>query len=149
MQTQSKPTTLLLAIIALLLAANLIVNLPPQEATAQPSLRAVEFPHVIQFEPGQTEFARVYRLWSDDVIEEARFHGFANGDSDCLPDVTGSGWQVMPETVTLPPGVRITRIYARPHTSSPVTLLRLRSDGVVEQNRMGGDVWCGWLTPPE
>ena len=33
---QSKPTTLLLAIIAVLLAANLFVKLPPQEATAQP-----------------------------------------------------------------------------------------------------------------
>ena len=83
------------------------------------------------------------------VVEEARFDGFANGDTDCLPDVTGSGWQVIPETVSLPHNVRITRIYAGKHTSSPVILLRLRSDGVVEQNRVGGDVWCGWLTPSE
>ena len=44
------PTTVLLVVIAALLAANLIVNLPPQEARAQPHLRAA--PHVIQFEPG-------------------------------------------------------------------------------------------------
>ena len=141
------PTTVLLVVIAALLAANLLVNLPPQEARAQPHLRAA--PHVIQFEPGQSEFARSYRLWSDGVIEEARFEGF-NNDGDCLPDVTGSGWQLMPETVTLPPGVRITRIYTKSHFGNGGMLMRLRSDGVVEQNWRGsvGD-WCGWQTPPE
>ena len=89
MKIQSKPITVLLAVIAALLAANLFVNLPPQEAKAQPHLRAAAAPHVIQFEPGQTEFACVYRLWSDDVIEEARFDGFASGDSDCLPELLG------------------------------------------------------------
>ncbi len=38
---QSKPTTVLLAVIAALLAANLIVNLPPQEAKAQTHLAAI------------------------------------------------------------------------------------------------------------
>ena len=132
------PTTVLLAIIALLLAANLFVNLPPQVATAQPSLRAA--PHVIQFEPGpghhQGAAARVYRLWSDDVIEKARFEFFADpgSDPDCVPDSPGLAWQEIPESVALPPGVRITRIYARVQVGSGGTLMRLRSDGVVQRN---------------
>ncbi len=134
------PTTVLLAVIAALLAANLFVTLPPQEATAQPSLRAAAVPHVIQVEPAPS---RIYRLWSDGVIEEARFDSV---NAACVPESGGFGWQVIPESV---PPARITRIYAAQHTSSPITLLRLRSDGVVEQNRTGGEVWCGWRTPPE
>ncbi len=141
----------LLTIVAALLAANLIVNLPPQEATAQPHLTAAA-PHVIQFEPNQSEFARVYRLWSDGVIEEARFEGFSN-DGDCSPDSSGSGWQVMPETVPLPHGVRITRIYTKSHFGNGGILMRLRSDGVVERNWHSAapnpSDWCGWRTPPE
>ncbi len=142
------PTTVLLVVIAVLLAANLFVTLPPQVATAQPSLRVAEVPQVIQVEPGLIS-ASVYRLWSDGVIEEAVFESI----SSCLPDEppTGFAWQEIPEP---PLGVRITRIYAghpldEHNPSSPVTLLRLRSDGVVEQNRLGGTVWCGWVTPPE
>ncbi len=137
------PTTVLLAIIAALLAANLFVNLSPQVATAQPSLRAAAVPHVIQVEPGLIS-ASVYRLWSDGVIEEAVFESI----SSCLPDEppTGFAWQEIPELMP-PPGVRITRIYTR-HSGS--TLVRLRSDGVLEQNWRHGDLgWCGWRTPPE
>ncbi len=138
----------MLVVIAALLAANLFVNLPPQEAKAQPHLKA-EAPQVIQVVQGEGSNApRVYRLWSDGVIEEARFDCV---NWECEPVSPGFGWQVIPEP---PLGVRITRIYAghpldEHNPSSPVTLLRLRSDGVVEQNRLGGRVWCGWLTPPE
>jgi len=138
------PTTVLLVVIAALLAANLFVNLPPQKAVAQPSLRVAEVPHVIQVEPGLVN-ARVYRLWSDGVIEEAVFESI----SSCLPDEppTGFAWQEIPESMP-PPGVRITRIYTRGHSGR--TLLRLRSDGVVEQNYVSGSLgWCGWRTPPE
>ena len=138
------PTTVLLVVIAALLAANLIVNVPPQEATAQPHLKA-EVPHVIQVVQGPGFDQRIYRLWSDGVIEEAVFESI----SSCLPDEppTGFAWQEIPESVP-PPGVRITRIYTRGHSGS--TLLRLRSDGVVEQNYLSADPpWCGWRTPPE
>ena len=123
---KTKPTTVLLAIIAVLLAGNLIVNLP--EATAQTHLKA---PHVIQVEVGLSPVginARDYRLWSDGVIEEAVFDDL----NACVPvdPPTGFAWQEIPESVP-PPGVRITRIYTR-HSGS--TLLRLRSDGVLEQN---------------
>ena len=144
---QSRPTALLLAIIAALLAANLIVNLPSQEAKAQPTTHL----KVIQFEPGpghhQGDAARVYRLWSDGVIEWA---GWENVNSSCLP-ADGIAWQEIAETVPLPPGVRITRIYT--WRSHPNMLLRLRSDGIVErnfqQNSSDGFAWCGWRTPPE
>ncbi len=86
---QSKPTTVLLAVIAVLLAVNFVVNLPPQEATAQPSLRAAAVPHVIQVEPGLVN-ASVYRLWSDGVIEEAVFDG--HGDTSCVPTGTPGFW---------------------------------------------------------
>ncbi len=59
------PTTVLLVVIAALLAANLFGNLPPQEARAQPSLRVAEVPHVIQVEVGLSPAginARDYRL---------------------------------------------------------------------------------------
>ena len=138
------PTTVLLVVIAALLAANLFVNLPSQEATAQSSLRVAEVPHVIQVEAGGIN-ARVYRLWSDGVIEEAVFESI----SSCLPDEppTGFAWQEIPESMP-PHGVRITRIYTRGHSGT--TLLRLRSDGVVEQNYLSGTPdWCGWRTPPE
>ncbi len=58
------PTTVLLVVIAALLAANLFVNLPAQEAKAQSHLKA---PHVIQVEAG------------------------AAGDGTCPSDVTGDG----------------------------------------------------------
>ncbi len=141
---RSNPIPVLLAIVAVLLAANLIANVPPQEATAQTHLKA---PHVIQVEVGLSPAginARDYRLWSDGVIEEAVFDDL----NACVPvdPPTGFAWQEIPESVP-PPGVRITRIYTR-HSGS--TLLRLRSDGVLEQNWRHGDLgWCGWRTPPE
>ncbi len=138
---QSKPTTVLLAVIAVLLAVNFVVNLPPQEATAQPSLRAAAVPHVIQVEVGAIN-ASVYRLWSDGVIEETVFDG--HGDTSCVPTGTpGFGPQVIAETVP-PPPARITRIYGYSQH-----LLRLRSDGVVERNDWFNGSWCGWRTPPE
>ncbi len=130
----------LLTVIAVLLAANLIVNVPPQEATAQPHLRAA--PHVIQVEPGAGNNPRIYRLWSDGVIEEAVF-GYSN--PACVPDSPGFGWQEIPESVP-PPPARIVRLY--PELEAGI-FLRLRSDGVVERNDLVNGSWCGWRTPPE
>ena len=143
--TKQRTVTVLLAIFAALLAANLIVNLPPQEATAQSHLKTAAQthpagPHVIQVEPGQHGLTRVYRLWSDGVIEEAVFQGVGGV---CVTDQgpIGFGWQEIPETVPLPHVVNITRIYTQADTN---VLLRLRSDGVVEQNFLSGTLgWCG------
>ena len=149
MNTGQRTVATMLAVVALLLGLNLIVNLRPQEAAAQ-YLEAARArpPHVIQVETaglGQTN-SPVFRLWSDSVIEVAEFEYIGNV---CLPEFPGVAWQELAETVALPPGVRITRIYTWGH--HPDILLRLRSDGVVEQNyRAGGALgWCGWRTPPE
>ncbi len=132
----------LLTVVAVLLVIN-IVNVPGQQAVAQSHLKA---PHVIQVEPGAG--LRVYRLWSDGVIEEAMFEDVNfDANAGCVPGVPGMAWQVIPETVPLPHAVNITRIYTGPHFS--IRVLRLRSDGVVEQNDKFGSDWCGWRTLPE
>ncbi len=141
-------TTTLLVIIAALLAVDIALRVSPREAVAQDQFEfefeAARTPHVIQVETlGPGPDSRVFRLWSDGVIEDAVFDSIG---SDCLP-VGGFAWQEIAETVVLPPGVRITRIYTWGH--SPDILLRLRSDGVVEKNYRGALGWCGWRTPPE
>ncbi len=140
-------TITLFVIIAALLAVDIALRVSPREAVAQDQFEfefeAARSPHVIQV--GDASPSRVYRLWSDDVIEYADFE---NVNSSCLP-ADGIGWQEIAETVPLPPGVRITKIYTwRTH---PDILVRLRSDGVVEQNHRGEGAlgWCGWRTPPE
>ncbi len=74
---KSKPTTVLLAIIAALLAANLFVNLPPQEATAQ--AQPPPFPPPVDDSPRlvgisvlqlSSDAGHVLRLWSDGVVEQ-------------------------------------------------------------------------------
>ncbi len=146
MTNGQRTVTSLLAVVAVLLGINLIVNLPP-EAVAQDQFEfefeAARTPHVIQVETATA--GRVYRLWSDGVIEVAQFEGM--NTVTCLPS-GGLAWQEIAETVPLPPGVRITRIYTWGHF--PDILLRLRSDGVVEQNIRSVTLgWCGWRTPPE
>ena len=137
-------TAALLVIIAALLAVDIALRVSPTEAVAQDQFdfEAARSPHVIQV--GAPNPAFVYRLWSDSVIEWAAWE---NVNSSCLP-ADGIGWQEIAETVPLPPGVRITRIYT--WQSWPAVLVRLRSDGVVEQNHRSGTLgWCGWQTPPE
>ena len=68
------PTTVLLAVIAALLAANLFVNLPPQEAKAQLHHHPPP-PTVVTMSIHTTpsgEFARVFRLWSDGSVDTTR-----------------------------------------------------------------------------
>ena len=142
-------TTTLFVIIAALLAVDIALRVSPREAVAQDlfefEFEAARSPHVIQVETSGAGLGRVFRLWSDGVIEVAVFGGI-NSDN-CLP-ADGIGWQEIAETVPLPPGVRITRIYTRNHSTQ--ILLRLRSDGVVEQNFRSVTLgWCGWRTPPE
>ncbi len=138
-------TAALLVIIAALLAVDIAWRVSPREAVAQDQFEfefeAARSPHVIQVGAPNPGF--VYRLWSDSVIEWAAWE---NVNSSCLP-ADGIGWQEIAETVPLPPGVRITRIYTRNHSTQ--ILLRLRSDGVVEQNLLADPGWCGWRTPPE
>ncbi len=140
-------TAALLVIIAALLAVDIALRVSPREAVAQDQFEfefeAARTPHVIQVETPTA--GRVYRLWSDGVIEVAKFEGM--NTVTCLPS-GGLAWQEIAETVPLPPGVRITRIYTWGHF--PDILLRLRSDGVVEQNIRSVTLgWCGWRTPPE
>ncbi len=138
-------TAALLVIIAALLAVDIALRVSPREAVAQDQfdLEAARSPHVIQVEPSS---ARVYRLWSDGVIEYATW----NDQDACLPITNphaGMDWEIITETVILPPVVRITRIYTRDQPGN--ILLRLRSDNVVEQNHRSGTLgWCGWLSPP-
>ncbi len=77
------------------------------------------------------------------MFEDVNF----DANAGCVPGVPGMAWQVIPETVPLPHAVNITRIYTGPHFS--IRVLRLRSDGVVEQNDKFGSDWCGWRTLPE
>ncbi len=141
-------TAALLVIIAALLAVDIALRVSPREAVAQDQFEfeAARFPHVIQVETSGASLGRVFRLWSDGVIEDAVFDGIG---STCLLEFPGVAWQEIAETVPLPPGVRITRIYT--WQSWPDKLVRLRSDGVVEQNYrpVGALGWCGWRTPPE
>ena len=139
-------TAALLVIIAALLAVDIALRVSPPEAVAQDQFEfeAARFPHVIHVETSGGGLGRVFRLWSDGVIEVAVFGGI--NSTNCLP-ADGIGWQEIAETVPLPPGVRITRIYTRNHSGQ--ILLRLRSDGVVEQNLLADPGWCGWRAPPE
>ncbi len=142
-------TTTLYVIIAALVAVDIALRVSPREAVAQDQFEfeAARFPHVIQVET--QDGYRVYRLWSDDVIEWANFGSMST--VTCLPNPPAVAWQEIAETVPLPPGVRITRIYTVGNSTG--LLLRLRSDGVVEQNWLGvyaaSPGWCGWRTPPE
>ncbi len=144
-------TATLLVIIAALLAVDIALRVSPREAVAQDQFEfefeAARTPHVIQVETSGLSPSRVFRLWSDGMIEDSVFDSIG---SDCSP-VGGFAWQEIAETVALPHGVRITRIYTWGH--SPDILLRLRSDGVVERNLQtsasDGFAWCGWRTPPE
>ncbi len=96
-------TATLLVIIAALLAVEIALRVAPSEALAQDQFdfEAARTPHVIQV--GAPTAGRVYRLWSDSVIEWA---GWENVNSVCLP-ADWIAWQEIAETVPLPPGVRI------------------------------------------
>ncbi len=103
MPTQSKPITLLLAIIAALLAANLFVSLPPQEAQAQspppfdPPQEPTE-PTVIGIAATQghsnSNSRTIYRVWSDGTTEENR-HCFFSGSP--IGGWDWCGWEPVPE----------------------------------------------------
>ena len=144
-----RKTAALLVIIAALLAVDIALRVSPSEAVAQDQFdfEAARSPHVIQVETAGLNRSRVFRLWSDGVIEDAVFDRI--NSADCLPEFPGVAWQEIAETVPLPPGVRITRIYTRVHTQD--FLLRLRSDGIVEQNFRASNAlgFCGWRIPPE
>ncbi len=89
MQIPSKPTTVLLAIIALLLAANLIVNLTPQEAKAQTHLRAtagdddddVVLVGISSYGQSNSSDTLLFRLWSDGVVEMRIAHPTSDASS--------------------------------------------------------------------
>ncbi len=92
------PTTVLLVVIAALLAANLFVNLPAQEATAQ--AQPPPFPPPVDDSPRPVGIAAthwkttsginthfVYRVWSDGRVERNR----RNHTGPWL------GWETVPE----------------------------------------------------
>ena len=101
---RSKPTTVLLVVIAALLAANLFVNLPPQEAQAQ--AQPPPFPPPVDDSPrlvGITVKSQyVLRLWSDGVVEHRVAGNGGNGSGPLNWDpgsVQFTGWT---EIVQLP-----------------------------------------------
>ena len=74
--TRQRTMTALLAAIAVLLAANLIVNLPPQEAKAQSPAAPpfgsdddVVLVGITSFNAHFSGLTRIHRLWSDGVVE--------------------------------------------------------------------------------
>jgi len=83
-------TATLLVIIAALLAVDIALRVSPREAVAQDQFEfeAARTPHVIQVEASAAGLDRVFRLWSDGVIEVAVFGGNTNclpaGGGDCL-----------------------------------------------------------------
>ena len=73
-------TAALLVIIAALLAVDIALRVSPREAVAQDQFEfefeAARTPHVIQVEtssPPSQHHSRVFRLWSDGVIEDTAF----------------------------------------------------------------------------
>ena len=75
MQTQSKPITVLLVVIAALLAANLFVNLLPQVVGANPPRTALSGDDDEAVLVGISVWeSKVIRLWSDGVVEERQAH---------------------------------------------------------------------------
>ena len=106
MQTQSKPTTILLVVIAALLAVNLIVNLSPQVGANPPrTALSGDDDDVVLVGISVTEsggnYRHVLRLWSDGVVEQrlaaaASVAGPMNWD---VPPAQFTGWV---EIVPLP-----------------------------------------------
>ena len=103
------PTTALLVVIAVLLAANLFVSLPPQEAQAQ--AQPPPFPPPVDDTPtvigvsaivigtGLGDVSFIYRIWSDGMVEENRFVFNTN---NCPGAAEGHlagwcGWTTVPE----------------------------------------------------
>ena len=138
----------LLSIIAALLAANLFVSLPPQEAKAQPSVTHISHRRVVQIDPHHAGSNVVVRLWSDGVIEwsVSQTPDPCSGDPWC-------DWVPIPDDVPPQPHARIVQIA---HGQTYTTIYRLWSNGIVERNVRYGvtgcgfdPVWCGWVTVPE
>ncbi len=89
--TRHRTTHALLVVVALLLALNLASALPWPTAQAQePELWPPPVPRIIQissvgYHTGSRHENKLYRLWSDGVIEaNHRFHQWA-------------GWEVVPD----------------------------------------------------
>lgn len=99
--TPSRPTTVLLVIIAVLLAAHLAV-LSGNEVHAQvpdhpgPPTTEPQEPRVVgitvTMDPGINDVRYLYRLWSDGVVEQNIFVNGSYSGCNCW-----SGWQVVPE----------------------------------------------------
>ena len=104
---QSKPTTVLLATIAALLAANLFVTLPPQETQAAPPWlpRPVDdAPRLVGITVtvagGGTKY--VLRLWSDGVVEHRIASNNSNGSGPLNWDPGAAQFAGWTEIVPLP-----------------------------------------------
>ena len=105
MRSQARPTPVLLAIIAVLLAVNLIVNLPPQEAAAQHlnTARAAQIAagpatpvplSISAVQSGSGFRSKVYRLWSDGSVDVSGFT-YSSAD-DCEPNNQCGPVQIIP-----------------------------------------------------
>lgn len=146
MTNGQRTVTTLLAVIAVLLGANLIVRGPSHAAAQEPELRVEgdrRMPRVIQIEPVGT---LIYRLWSDGVIERA----VRNIPAPCSVELS-CGWTVVADDSPPQPFARIVQIG---HAGGGSDILyRLRSNGVLEWTRTTtascDPPWCDWQVVPE
>ncbi len=139
----SKPITLLLAIIAALLAANLIVNLPLQEAKAQTHLKAPQFVDVAIAMP--SGHVTLVRILSD---------GFAEYKVT-VDDPLGFGPLVWTPLPANPDAPQSRPIAACTGGGGPTTVIyRLWADGTVDHIRFTSVETTvttaveGWITEP-
>ena len=153
MQIRSRPTAVLLAIIAVLLAAHLLVRLGGQEAQAQSDLLSA-VPRVVAL--SDFEGGHVLRLWSDGRVEWTQ----RLGRPSCVTDPPFCEWVLVPGSEIPPPelspgarpvGLELTNDH----------VYRQWSDGTLDWNTPDPDllgtpyqcgvelVWCGWTTVPQ
>ena len=151
--TRQTTITTLLAVVAVLLGANLLRASASERARTQP-----EFDHVAPGPLGATRVIRIalvsndglYRLWSDGTIERS-----THDATDLCSGGVWCEWEEVPDDVPPQPNARITQIEA--HASN--WLYRLWSNGVVERNRIISSLhycpdpepveWCGWQVVAE
>ena len=89
---KNKTTATLLAVVAVLLAANLIVEMNGQEAQAQ----LIGPPRVVGMTTFNVPSESTWRIWSDGVVEYRPFGNDAEGNPCWIP---GLDWH---EVVTCP-----------------------------------------------
>ena len=135
------PATVLLVVIAALLAVNLIVNLPTQEAKAQSHLKAPQLVDVAVVRPA--DHPTIVRIWSDGFAE----YKVTVGDPGFGPQV----WTPLPFNPDAPQSRPIAVTETGKANTSP-RIYRLWGDGTVDRIELfSGDGFVvpeEWITEP-